>query len=184
MTTSSLLKERIDLFKKVLEEIPSLRYAGDPVLRQKTQEATLEEALQIAEKMKPVLLKYRELTSWGRGLAAPQIGESKAVFLTYVGDEFEVFINPKILNSSSESNSYKELCMSAGIVAADVERPEWIELQWTNAAGELKSQRFDGFLARLYQHEYAHLVGKFCLDEAKPGGIEFACFDPLKESLR
>jgi peptide deformylase len=45
-------------------------------------------------------------------------------------------------------------------------------------------ERFDGFKARLYQHEVAHLNGLLNLDEATPGGIEFVNFDPLKEQLR
>jgi len=69
-------------------------------------------------------------------------------------------------------------------MAADVERPEWIVMEWTDEEGKRHREKFDGFLARLYQHEEAHLRGKLNLDEADEGGIEFACFDPLKEKLR
>ena len=69
-------------------------------------------------------------------------------------------------------------------MAADVERPEWITMEWTDNDGEKHKEKFEGFLARLYQHEEAHLRGIVNLDEAAPQGIEFATFDPLREQLR
>ncbi len=182
--TSNNIKEKIQTFEKVLDAIPALQYAGDEVLRQVTTQATLEEAISIAEKLKSALLKYREITGWGRGLAAPQIGVSKSVFITFIGDTIEVFINPTIVERSDKNNFYKELCMSAGVIAADVERAEWVVMEWTDAQGNQKSEKVDGFKARLYQHEEAHLRGRLNLDDAISGGIEFVTFDPLKEQLR
>ena len=182
--TSNNIKEKIQTFEKVLDAIPALQYAGDEVLRQVTTQATLEEAISIAEKLKSALLKYREITGWGRGLAAPQIGVSKSVFITFIGDTIEVFINPTIVERSDKNNFYKELCMSAGVIAADVERAEWVVMEWTDAQGNKKSEKVDGFKARLYQHEEANLRGRLNLDDAISGGIEFVTFDPLKEQLR
>ena len=121
---------------------------------------------------------------WGRGLAAPQIGENKSVFITFVDDRFEVFINPQIVERSTKTNFYRELCMSAGMMSADVERPDWIVMEWMDEKGMKRSEKFDGFKARLYQHEEAHLRGRLNLDDAVTGGIEFVTFDPLKEQLR
>ena len=69
-------------------------------------------------------------------------------------------------------------------MAADVERPEWVIMRWTDIEGVIHEEKIDGFLARLYQHEEAHLRGIVNLDEVAPQGIEFATFDPLKEPLR
>lgn len=69
-------------------------------------------------------------------------------------------------------------------MAVDTERPEGIVMEWVGLNGDKQSGRVDGFLARLYQHEEAHLRGKLNLDEASEGGIGFALFDPLKEQLR
>lgn len=178
------IKERVKKFEQVLEKVPEITYAGDSVLRQQTAEVSLAEGLEIAKRMEDVLLRYRAITGAGRGLAAPQIGESKSVFITYLDDKTEVFINPKITEKSTETNFYKELCMSAGIVAADVERSEWIVMEWTDKNGERRSEKFDGFKARLYQHEEAHLRGRLNLDDVASGGIQFITFDPLKEQLR
>lgn len=178
------IKQKIKKFESILDKIPEIRYAGDPVLREVTAVATSKEGISIAGKLEEVLLKYREITGWGRGLAAPQIGESKSVFITFVDNQVEIFINPKIVEKSDKTNFYKELCMSAGIVAADVERPEWIIMEWMDKNGVLRSKKFDGFNARLYQHEEAHLRGHLNLDDATPSGIQFVTFDPLKEQLR
>ena len=74
--------------------------------------------------------------------------------------------------------------MSSGVMSADVERPQWVTLKWLDENGEQKSQKFESFLARLIQHEIAHLNGKINLDEVVPGKIEYVTFDPTQEVLR
>ena len=176
--------KKLEVFKIVLEQIPEIRYAGDVILRTETKEISFEEGLEIAKRLENVLLKYREIIGYGRGLAAPQIGESKLVFITFVDNKIEIFINPKIIERSATTNFYKELCMSAGILAADVERPDWVVMEWIDETGRNRSEKVEGFKARLYQHEEAHLRGHLNLDDAVSGGIQFIDFDPLKEQLR
>lgn len=179
-----MFDKTIKTFESVLEKLPEIRYAGAPLLRRETVSTSLEEGLEVAKKLEAVLLRYRDITGWGRGFAAPQIGENKSVFITYIDDKIEVFINPKIVEKADKTNFYKELCMSAGILAADVERPEWIVMEWTDENGKRRSEKIEGFKARLYQHEEAHLRGRLNLDDAASGGIQFVDFDPLKEQLR
>ncbi|OGC91747.1 hypothetical protein A3D85_02135 [Candidatus Amesbacteria bacterium RIFCSPHIGHO2_02_FULL_47_9] len=176
--------KRIDTWVEVLKKLPEVRYAGDLVLRQVVSEVKVEEGVVLGEKLGRVLIKYRKIADYGRGFAAPQIGEGKAVFVTFVDNRLQTFINPKIIERSEETNFYRELCLSSGIMAADTERPEWMVMEWTDVNGQRQKQKVDGFLARLYQHEEAHLRGKINLDEAMEGGIVFATFDPLKEQLR
>jgi peptide deformylase len=178
------MRELVQTFEVVLEKVPEIVYAGDPILRQPAAEASLEEGIAIAKRLEDVLMRFRALTGIGRGIAAPQIGESKKVFISYVDDTLQVFINPVVVERAEKTNFYRELCMSVGIVAVDVERPEWIVMEWTDVEGARQSQKFDGFLARMYQHEEAHLRGILNLDEAAEGGIEYATFDPLQEKLR
>ena len=178
------IKEISERFCEILDKFPETKYAGDPILRQSTEEVSVEEGIKIGKKLEEVLIKYRKEVGYGRGFAAPQIGENKSVFVTFVNDQFNTFINPKILERSKETNFYKELCLSSGIMAADVERPEWIVMEWTDENGQLHKEKFDGFLARLYQHEEDHLRGIINLDHACDGGIEFATFDPLGEEIR
>ncbi len=178
------LKDKIQDFQTILAKFPEVRYAGDPILRQVAEEVSLREGVKIGERLGDVLLRYRKEVGYGRGLAAPQIGEAKAVFVTFEDEKLHTFINPRIVEHSAETNLYREGCLSAGIMAADVERPEWVVIEWTDINGEMQTKKVDGFLARLYQHEEAHLRGKLNLDEAVEDSIEFFLFDPLKEKLR
>jgi len=179
-----IIKERVATFNRALNEIPEVKYVGDPILRQQAELVEVVEGVAIGEELGKVLLHYREVAGIGRGLAAPQIGLNKAVFVTFVDDKLQTFINPTMVEKSRETNFYKELCLSSGIMATDVERPEWVVMKWTDAVGITHKERIEGFLARLYQHEEAHLRGIVNLDEAAPQGIEFVTFDPLKEQLR
>ena len=179
-----IIKERVDTFNRVLDEIPEVRYVGDPILREQAQIAEVVEGRKIGDLLGKVLLHYREIAGIGRGLAAPQIGINKAVFVTFLDGKLQTFVNPTIVERSTETNFYRELCLSSGIMAADVKRSEWIVMEWTDIEGTKNKEKVEGFLARLYQHEEAHLRGKVNLDEAAPQGIEFATFDPLKEQLR
>lgn len=178
------IKNKVIEFGKILEKFPEVRYAGDSVLRQVAKAVSLEEGVKLGEKLGKVLIRYRKTVGYGRGFAAPQIGESKAVFVTFVDERLQIFINPKIIERSKETNYFRELCLSCGVMAADVERSEWVVMEWMDSTGEKHRERITGFLARLYQHEEAHLRGRLNLDEAIVGGIEFATFDPLKEQLR
>lgn len=179
-----VLLERVKGFEQTLEKFPEVRYAGDPVLRQVAKEVSVEEGIELGKILGEVLFRYREAVGYGRGFAAPQIGENKAVYVTFVENQLQTFINPKIIERSEDTNFYRELCLSSGIMSADVERSVWIVMEWIDTDGQNHKERFDGFLARLYQHEEAHLRGKLNLDEAVDGGIEFMLFDPLKEQLR
>ncbi len=171
-------------FGKVLQDFPEVKYAGDPVLRRVAKKVTVEEGKILGGRLGKVLARYREAVGYGRGFAAPQIGENKAVFITFVDDKLHTFINPKILKKSEKTNFYRELCLSSGIMSADTERAEWIVMEWFDEKGVRHEEKVEGFLARLYQHEEAHLRGKLNLDEVTEGGIEFALFNPLEEKLR
>ncbi len=178
------IKNNLGVFNRVLVEIPEIRYVGYPNLREKSKVVEVAEGKIIGDQLGKVLLRYREITGMGRGLAAPQIGINKTVFVTFEDGKLQTFINPFIVERSQETNFYRELCVSSGIMAADVERPEWIVIKWTDIEGVSHKDKVEGFLARLYQHEEAHLRGVVNLDEAAPGGIMFVTFDPLKEQLR
>jgi peptide deformylase len=178
------LKKKVVEFERILDDFPEVIYAGDPILRQKAVKVSIEEGIELGNKLGEILLRFRKAVGYGRGFAAPQIGERKAVFVTFVDNHLRTFINPIITKRSQETNFYRELCLSSGIMAADTKRSEWIIMEWVDIYGKKHREKFDGFQARLYQHEEAHLRGILNLDQAAKGGIEFATFDPLKEQLR
>lgn len=175
---------KVNLFSTLLKEIPEMTYLGDPILRTPTEKVSVKEGKEIGEKLGKVLLKLRSIAGYGRGLAAPQIGEGKSVFVTFVDDKLQTYINPKITKRSKKTNFYKELCLSSGIMVADIERPESITMEWTDTDGKEHKKEFDSFMARLLQHEEAHLRGVPNLDEDCDRTIEIFTGNPLEEKIR
>lgn len=105
----------------------------------------------------------------GRGLAAPQVGVLKRIFVMDVtwkeGDRTPVaFINPEILASAPEMAVAGEACLSIPGVAADIARPAWVRLGWSDLQGARHEARLEGFRAVCAQHEYDHLDGKVIFD--------------------
>lgn len=182
--TLQQIKNLNQMLEKVLEACPELTYIGNPILRKKAEEVTLLEGRETAIRLRSVLGRYRVLTGFGRGLAAPQIGESKAVFVTYVSDVFKTYMNPRITKASPEQNYFWEACLSCGFISVDVKRPEAVRIEYMDETGDTIDEPVDGFLARLIQHELDHLEGVVNVDKAEKGAIDFMTSDPLKQTLR
>ncbi len=110
----------------------------------------------------------------GIGLAAPQVGVLKRVLvMDCVKDEDEpprpmVLINPQVVWSSEDMNTYEEGCLSLPEQYADVERPAEVEVTWTGLDGIEQGERFDGLWATCVQHEIDHLDGKLFIDYLRP----------------
>ena len=110
----------------------------------------------------------------GIGLAAPQVGILQRVLvMDCVKEEGAapkpmVLINPKVVWSSEENNTYEEGCLSIPDEFADVERPAEVEVTWTSLEGADQSAKFDGLWATCVQHEIDHLDGKLFIDYLKP----------------
>ncbi len=105
----------------------------------------------------------------GIGLAAPQIGVMKRVFvMDCAGPEDEpdprVFLNPEILELSEELAISEEGCLSIPDVYADVTRASSLRLRWLGLDGATHEAEFDGRPAVCVQHEIDHLDGKLFID--------------------
>lgn len=108
----------------------------------------------------------------GMGLAAPQIGVSRAAAIVQPpGDEAEpiVLLNPRIIDESEDSDEKYEGCLSFFDVRGLVRRPLRLELEHTTMAGEPLISVFTEGLARLVAHEVDHLHGRLYLDRMRPG---------------
>ncbi len=146
-----------------------IRYIGDPVLRRETRpietfDAQLEKTID-----NMVVTMHREE---GIGLAAPQVGYSIKLCVVDISsiDENEgprAFINPLIVESWGEE-TLEEGCLSIPDVRDDVSRPEGIRLQYTDENGHAHEERFDGWMARVLQHEIDHLNGILFVDYLPP----------------
>lgn len=159
---------------KVIKEIPELTHIGNPVLRQRCEDVSLAQGKEIAQKLIKALDMYRSLTGIGAGLAAPQIGLAKKVFVTTGQSGYEIYINPEITEYSKKTCFYRESCLSSRMMWGDVERSESIEMKWLDADGKEHQENRSDFKARLLQHEYDHILGICSLDRAVPGTIEYS----------
>lgn len=162
------LKER-NYQKKVLDnKLEAVRKAlvarivkwDDPILKTPAKEIdNFNGNLAVAKD----LIEIIEATEDGVGLAANQINSLHRVFVTR--PEFpnkktvNVFINPTITKYSDEKTTAKEGCLSYPKHYCDVERSEKIIMDYTDMKGTKHTQEFEGWHARIIQHEYDHLLG-------------------------
>jgi len=119
-----------------------------------------DEVRQTARKMLDIMHEGK-----GVGLAGPQVGLLKRIFVTNAeGDEERVFINPSIIWTSQEQSSIEEGCLSIPGFYAVVKRPAIIKIQAWNEKGRAFTLEVSGMLARIIQHEYDHLEGILFID--------------------
>jgi peptide deformylase len=137
----------------------------NPILKQLTTPIT-----EITDEIKALINDMFDTvraTSNGVGLAANQVGKSISMFIVDLSDieEYQdvlnkmVFINPQIISFSEEKNFYNEGCLSVPNFYEDVERPIRIKIEYYDVEMNKIVKEYDGFLARVIQHEYDHLQG-------------------------
>lgn len=106
----------------------------------------------------------------GIGLAAPQVGVLKRIFVMDANRDPEVerqpmvLINPEVTWSSEETNSYDEGCLSIPEQYGEVTRPEAVKMRWLGLDGKTHEQEFAGLWATCAQHELDHLNGVLFID--------------------
>ena len=114
----------------------------------------------------------------GVGRAAPQVGRDIRLFIvdTMQLDKPEnepkgfkrAFINAELLQEDGELWMYEEGCLSIPDLHADVERPPVIRMRYFDTDWKEHIETFDGFNARVIQHEYDHIEGILFIDRMKP----------------
>jgi peptide deformylase len=101
--------------------------------------------------------------SEGAGLAAPQVGVQKRLFVYDVGEGPEVMINPSIVELDGEWY-YDEGCLSIPGLRLGIVRPNRVHIRGYDLDGEEISVEADEFLGRVFQHEVDHLDGVLMLE--------------------
>lgn len=106
-------------------------------------------------------------TEDGLGLAAPQVGHNLRlmVFNNMAGlrppEELtgfeQVLVNPVITKLSEEKVTAEEGCLSFPHIYGQVERSQWITVDYQSLTGDPLTIRFEGEEAQVFQHEYDHL---------------------------
>lgn len=117
------------------------------------------------------------LSSGGIGIAAPQVFDPRAIMIiasrpnARYPDAPEmapmVLVNPAITQTSQETSKDWEGCLSVPGLRGRIERFDWIDVEYLNIEGHKTTQRFHSFVARIFQHEFDHLIGKTWLDRVE-----------------
>ncbi len=164
--------------EKILEnyklegELLNIHTYPDPVLTTVAKEVT-----DFNDELQTLCLNmlYTMYHAPGIGLAAPQIGLSKRIFVIdtdYDREETEedsgvydlsnfnprIFINPKFIETEGET-TYQEGCLSLPGIFEDVKRFDNITIEYQNLSGEKQQIKADDLLSICIQHENDHLEG-------------------------
>lgn len=152
----------------------SIRVFGDPVLKQPAKEVTELDGV-LAQLAEDMIVTMREAP--GLGLAAPQVGVQKRMFVYDLQDDNgpKVLVNPKIHESRGEW-VYDEGCLSVPGLSWEIVRPKEVHVTGVDLDGNDVSIEADELFARLLQHEVDHLDGVLLLDRLEK--------DQRKEAMR
>ncbi len=135
---------------------------GDEILRKKAREVT-----EVNDKIRMMLDDMLETmrASNGAGLAAPQVGIFKRMFVAEVDGEIIELINPEILETEGVQTE-DEGCLSIPGMIGTVERPAYIKMRGLDRYGQETVYEGTGFLPIVLSHEYDHLDGILYTDKA------------------
>ncbi|MBQ9710148.1 MAG: peptide deformylase [Clostridia bacterium] len=143
--------------------IRNIVQVGDETLRKKSFEVVAFD-----QKLHTLLDDMRDTVkkAHGAGLAAPQVGVLRRVFVVDVDEGFFEFVNPVIV-STSGSQDGKEGCLSVKGKFGDVVRPNKVVIKAQDRFGNKFSLTAKEFFARAICHEYDHLDGVLYIDKAR-----------------
>jgi peptide deformylase len=172
---SNSMKEEVDPGVVEGTDLLVVKYPH-PALRAQNAKVTEEDLkdgsmAQLAKEM--FLLMY---AADGVGLAAPQVGVNKRLMVyNQSGDSKRwldeiVMVNPEIVEFSESKDMENEGCLSFPDMRGDVERSKWIKVEAMTLKGRSMKKKFNGWEARIFQHEYDHLDGVVYIDRMTEEG--------------
>jgi len=137
-----------------------IRIIGDPVLRRRAADVTDVDStlVRIVEGMVETMY-----SADGIGLAAPQVGVQKRLFVWDMGDGPRTIVNPRIVESDGEW-VYDEGCLSVPGLTWEIARPKEVHIVGRDLDGDEISVEADELEARLFQHELDHLDGTLLIE--------------------
>ena len=135
---------------------------GDEILRKRAREVTEvnERIRMILDDMLETMRAYN-----GAGLAAPQVGIFKRMFVAEADGQVIELINPEILETEG-IQAEDEGCLSIPGMIGTVERPAYIKMKGMDRDGQEIVYEGTGFLPIVLSHEYDHLDGILYTDKA------------------
>ena len=142
--------------------IRNIVQVGDDVLRKKCFEVTDfgKRTWELLDDMKDTLKKAQ-----GAGLAAPQVGVLRRIFIVDVEEGFFEFLNPEIISEKGEQFGI-EGCLSVKGKWGDVKRPSTVVVKYQDRNGKFHKLTANDFFAKAICHENDHLNGILYTDKA------------------
>ena len=143
---------------------------GDPLLRQtaaRVADPTARGIHELVQDLADTLAHWRSATGYGRGIAAPQLGDlRRVIFLKLPGAEPWPLINPEIIESSEERIIVWDACLSFLSIFMQVERHREVTVRYQTLQGETREFEAgdERNLSELLQHEIDHLDGILAID--------------------
>jgi peptide deformylase len=136
-----------------------ITYPNSVLTKEAEKVKNAKEEAELIKEMKEILKEED-----GAGLAAPQIGISKQIFVVRDHDHYYAFMNPKITEKSEEKITANEGCLSFPGLWIDVERSKKIKVEALNENDERIVLEAEGVGAVVFQHEIDHLMGVVFID--------------------
>jgi peptide deformylase len=146
--------------------VRSVRQLGDPVLRGTALPVAAPrspDTAALADDLFDTLRATRAATSYGRAIAAPQIGESWRMVVADLGERWTL-INPEITKASDERTEWWDACLSFLDTFGRLSRHTSVTVRWQDLDGETHEEPFEDEVAELLQHELDHLDGVLAID--------------------
>src|SRR3989344_9239204 len=147
----------------------------DPTLRKKTEKVK-EIAPEIKKLIQNMIETMLKSEPEGVGLAAPQIGISKRIFIAQTESGPAVFINHKIIKKGRKTEIMEEGCLSLPKTWLKIKRAKEIDIEALDINGKKIETKAEGMFAKILQHEVDHLNGVLIKDK-----VNF--FQKLKRTL-
>jgi len=115
----------------------------------------------------------------GLGLSANQVGLPFNMFVMGGHPHIEKGIkiscfNPKIIEYSKEEITLKEGCLTFPFVFINLTRPKKVTVEYEDEDNTIKKAYFDGYLSRIFQHEYDHMLGRIFTERASKLKLDLA----------
>ena len=140
----------------VKSDYPTLREVAERI-----DDADIVSLVEVAKEMLDLMVQQH-----GIGLAAPQIGLSKRLFVIQLQGTHKpwYFFNPEIIEFGTQTQELPEGCLSLPGMFYSVQRPKKIIVQYQDETAKIRKCAFEGMMARCFQHELDHLDGILFVD--------------------
>ena len=165
-TSSGVSKEiRLDPLPLYDEKLPML----DSEIPEYTDSLPNERMNNLIKRMKMTMKQFG-----GIGLSANQCGVYERVFIIGT-DQFQIVcINPKVIKQSENMVKDNEGCLSFPGFYVKIERPSWVDVEFTDETGQTKQMHLEGLTARCFMHELDHMNGIKFTKYVGPVAIQMA----------